>query len=653
MTREFDVRNFISADAFRRAFSRICDLFVSKKEGYDLSKNDFSDKYRTKLDELENYNLPPATKKNLGGITIGDGLDVDSNGRTSVIFPDLSQYVTFRDMKNDNNEIELRFTKIENAAKQKQSNDDAIDTALMRRLVQCESKATDAKKEADENLKRFENYITLSEHDTAIAEISSRLEDKADLGTLSEALSRKITRSDLDGSIINLLDTIRSEQDMTAEDRENLRSVKTDIASLNNLRQLVSRNSEDINYITQEMGNYLTKDVLDGYVKAEPGKMLSDRNFTSSDWDKLRGLHNYTLPVANRMTLGGIKAGKNVEVEEDGTLNIEIPGVEHFAVKEDSDKMIGELSDRVSSCENSTAKHSETITTLSSSLESEKKKVASLEATTREHTSSLSSLSSYATKEELTSFLSTISKTKLNIDEFERHLATKLGPNDFNDYVKDKFEKIVSMTVEMNNLQRVIRNVESGINRCIGRIRNLNNAMLSIRNDIPDSHTYVRTQPGKGLSSNDYTSEEKSRLASAVVESDIGSKVVGLGENNKIDPKYLPEENFDIKFVNDINDAAIGSEDTLYFNKTDKKLYYYDGMNFRPIHDNFYNDNGVDMRTEMADTYVRKEDVRQDNAVIESLQKYCLTADEKIGNKADQDVDQEVDEILSQELETE
>lgn len=44
-------------------------------------------------------------------------------------------------------------------------------------------------------------------------------------------------------------------------------------------------------------------------------------SYTEAEKTKLAGLNNYTLPVATSNTLGGVKAGENVTVTEDGTLN--------------------------------------------------------------------------------------------------------------------------------------------------------------------------------------------------------------------------------------------------------------------------------------------------------------------------------------------
>ena len=44
-------------------------------------------------------------------------------------------------------------------------------------------------------------------------------------------------------------------------------------------------------------------------------------SYTQEEKEKLTGLENYTLPVASDTTLGGVKAGTNVTIAEDGTIS--------------------------------------------------------------------------------------------------------------------------------------------------------------------------------------------------------------------------------------------------------------------------------------------------------------------------------------------
>lgn len=45
-------------------------------------------------------------------------------------------------------------------------------------------------------------------------------------------------------------------------------------------------------------------------------------SYTEAEKTKLAGLSNYTLPVASDTTLGGVKAGENVNIGADGTINV-------------------------------------------------------------------------------------------------------------------------------------------------------------------------------------------------------------------------------------------------------------------------------------------------------------------------------------------
>ena len=56
-------------------------------------------------------------------------------------------------------------------------------------------------------------------------------------------------------------------------------------------------------------------------VVAEEGKGLSTNDYTDEDKSKLDGLENYTLPIASATTLGGIKVGNNLSINDDGVLS--------------------------------------------------------------------------------------------------------------------------------------------------------------------------------------------------------------------------------------------------------------------------------------------------------------------------------------------
>lgn len=60
---------------------------------------------------------------------------------------------------------------------------------------------------------------------------------------------------------------------------------------------------------------------IEAKVSKVEGKGLSTNDYTQEEKEKLTGLENYTLPIASDITLGGVKAGENVNIEADGTLN--------------------------------------------------------------------------------------------------------------------------------------------------------------------------------------------------------------------------------------------------------------------------------------------------------------------------------------------
>ena len=66
---------------------------------------------------------------------------------------------------------------------------------------------------------------------------------------------------------------------------------------------------------------YFWQKIVNAFVKKDGNKVLSDNNYTTAEKEKLAGLNNYTLPKATASTLGGVKVGAGLEVEEDGTLN--------------------------------------------------------------------------------------------------------------------------------------------------------------------------------------------------------------------------------------------------------------------------------------------------------------------------------------------
>lgn len=66
----------------------LADTKVNKVDGKGLSTNDYTNDEKTKLAGIEenanNYELPNASDTTLGGVKIGDGLEIDADGKVKV-----------------------------------------------------------------------------------------------------------------------------------------------------------------------------------------------------------------------------------------------------------------------------------------------------------------------------------------------------------------------------------------------------------------------------------------------------------------------------------------------------------------------------------------------------------------------------------------
>ena len=76
-------RSFLSTKGLTHLLEKLKTLYVEKEPGKVLSTNDFTTEDKQKLDGLKNYELPQATQEVLGGVTVGEGLDV-AEGKISV-----------------------------------------------------------------------------------------------------------------------------------------------------------------------------------------------------------------------------------------------------------------------------------------------------------------------------------------------------------------------------------------------------------------------------------------------------------------------------------------------------------------------------------------------------------------------------------------
>ena len=76
--------DYLDSNGLRFLWNKIKGIFVEKETGKGLSANDFTNTYKSKLDGIatgaNNYTLPKASGSTLGGVKVGEGLEIDSNG---------------------------------------------------------------------------------------------------------------------------------------------------------------------------------------------------------------------------------------------------------------------------------------------------------------------------------------------------------------------------------------------------------------------------------------------------------------------------------------------------------------------------------------------------------------------------------------------
>lgn len=81
-----------------------------------------------------------------------------------------------------------------------------------------------------------------------------------------------------------------------------------------------------VDYLNFEGVQRLWTKIVNKFVAKEDGKGLSSNDYTTTEKNKLAGIaegaNNYTLPVASTNTLGGVKLGENLNIDEDGAMSV-------------------------------------------------------------------------------------------------------------------------------------------------------------------------------------------------------------------------------------------------------------------------------------------------------------------------------------------
>lgn len=80
------VNKYLDATDVKHLWDKANEIFLKQQEGKGLSDENFTAEEKEKLAELENYELPAASSDSLGGIKVGDGLEIDENGVVHTVY---------------------------------------------------------------------------------------------------------------------------------------------------------------------------------------------------------------------------------------------------------------------------------------------------------------------------------------------------------------------------------------------------------------------------------------------------------------------------------------------------------------------------------------------------------------------------------------
>lgn len=254
------VDNLTSTDATKVLSAKqgkvLNDAKVDKITGKGLSTNDYTTAEKSKLEGLSNYTLPIATSTELGGIKVGTGLDLTSEGvlNATGVSVDLSPY---------------------------QQKTDSTLTTTSKEIVGAINENSSQIKEMAKDLLLEDGKLYLKKSDGT----------KLGVGVI---LPISVTWETLVGKPTTF----------TPSSHKHSKSEITDFPTI------PTKTSQ----LTNDSGFLTSHQDLTNYVQKETGKGLSTNDYTTSEKNKLSGLSNYSLPIATTTTLGGIKVGAGLSI---------------------------------------------------------------------------------------------------------------------------------------------------------------------------------------------------------------------------------------------------------------------------------------------------------------------------------------------------
>lgn len=229
-------------------------------------------------------------------------------------------------------------------------------------------------------------------------------------------------------------------------------------------------------------------------VDKESGKGLSTNDYTTAEKTKLAGLKNYELPTATTDVKGGIKVGKGLAIDEEtGVLNA--TGTE---VK---------IDEAINSTSTNPVQNKVISAALDKKVNVVAGKVLSSNDYTNDEKTKLANIAEGANKTIVDTALSETSTNPVQNRVINTALSNKVSKEDgkglsTNDYTTEEKIKLTG--------------IAEGANRTIVDDKISTTSTNPIQNKIitAELNKKVNAVSGKGLSTNDYTTAEKTKLTS-------------------------------------------------------------------------------------------------------------------------------------------
>lgn len=540
---------------------------IDKVEGKSLSTEDYTTEEKNKLSGIEsganNYSLPVATSTSLGGIKSGTDITVDSSGNVSVnddshnhVISNIDTLQDVLDAKVDvvdgkglsTNDLTSALKSNYDTAYTHSQSEHAPSNAERNIIVSVQKNGTDVSVNSItrkvnitvptkiSDLTNDSDFATTTDLDTKVDKVTGKglstndytteekeklagIESGANKTTVDSSLSSTSTnpvqnkvintkftniQSDIDSRVPNTRTVngkaLSSNITLSASDVGALPSttvipsidglatetyVDTKVAglvdsapdTLDTLNELAAALGDDPNFATTVANQIGTK------VDKVDGKGLSTNDYTTAEKNKLSGIaanaNNYSLPVATSSALGGVKSGTDITVDASG--NVSVKDDSHNHVISNVDGLQDALDAKVSAVSGKGLSTNDLTATLKSNYD------AAYTHSTSVHAPS----------------------------NAERNVIVGIQKNG-TDVAANSSTRKVNITVptkvsELENDSKYLTSHQSLAN-------------YALKTDVQASlDTKVDKVTGKSLSTNDYTTAEKNKLAGIATGAQVNS----------------------------------------------------------------------------------------------------------------------------------